>query len=380
MSERRRKAVLGLLSVFSFVVLLRGCGDPHNYTSEQAEQYLEERYGADFTLSETVIETNTTATAGTATTYVSFDPKHYYFHDENDIPCTFDMTAEYGCMGNRYYVTEDYQLQWLKQHSDVYRSLTEEGFVFDADSCGLRRDIADYEEIEPLCREVFSVLRKEEALVPDSGSPKEWDVYARRPLIRLNYGEDSSCTLFFRTNENDLLTDEEVFTYRFKCLYADMLREKGVKDRPDIVPLSQLSIYKDGEALDVKMINKDMTYYTSDRISKSGWFRLDNAEAVFRGAGLKVSKWRRNKLVVKNGDDTVEIIRRRKNNTVGSVEVEILKNGEPCTVEGGKDGAPETVKGEVSVYPVYKFTTSDYANIFGITFDYDFEGGKADIR
>ena len=71
MAERIRHIVLSLLSVFAFMVLLRGCGDPHNYSPEQAEQYLEERYGTDFTLYEAVIgtDTNSTTTAGTGTAY-----------------------------------------------------------------------------------------------------------------------------------------------------------------------------------------------------------------------------------------------------------------------------------------------------------------------
>ena len=381
MAERIRRIVLSLLSAFAFVVLLRGCGDPHNYTPEQAEQYLEERYDTDFTLSGAVIETNAAATSGTATTYATLDPMHYYFHDENDIPCTFNMTADYGCSSNKYFVTEDYQLQWVKCHTELCESLSKYNCRFsdgdDDTSYGLCLDAVSYMDIDELCKKLFDELRNDEHMLPDRGISEEWSVFAKRPVITLNYADDKSCTLNFRTKEMDQLTDEEVFTYRLKCLYAETHKKENISD---ICDNTFIRVLRDGKTLDVKLTNKDMTYCTSDRISSGGRFRLENAGKILEAAGLKVSKLLHNKLEVTNGSDTVEIIRRKKNNTIGNVDIEVLKNGKPYIPEGGKDEGVETVKGELSVYPLFTFTTSDYINLFGITFNYDFDEGTADIR
>ena len=282
MAGFRRRTVLALLSAFSFVTLLRGCGDNCNYTTEQAEQYLEERYGGDFSLSEAVIETNTTATTGTDQTHISYDPKHYYFHDENDIPCTFDMDVHYGCT-NSYYVTEDYQVRWLRQNSDLYRSLTDDksvDCVFSDDPgkgyTGLFIKISRFEDAEPVCRKVFSVLRSDGMILPDKGVSTDWNVNCIRPgVVFVNADGETLWDINFRTMEKDRLTDEDVVLYRLQYTFAEQMKKRGM-----VPAVEYMDIFSDGTKL-TAVLNSDNRYFqTTDKVNSRGRLKLEQMEEI----------------------------------------------------------------------------------------------------
>lgn len=376
-----RKIVRIVILTCSMLVMLMGCG-AKSFDKSDAQRYFDNCYGKKLNFKIVSSEEATLPSeqpytddkGETHTHSVQKDYQTFTAVDKNGITCTLRNQFRYGCSGSVNDLTDDYAVQWLMAHPEIYEPLTNSGFECEWDGNNIIMHVSKFADVKPAVKLAYSVVSDEKAALPQSrkvnmgSSDNEITVNRIHPFIRLEAPNSRSViSLTFTSKPQDMNRDTDILAYVAEGYYIN--RVKGSEYEKDLPPDAlnrgdeiKLDIYRGSEKLDA-FLQADYSggLRTVDKVSTDKPFRLDNTVEICKAAGYEIEY----------GSFTVKF---KKGKRIITLHLDSENNNRINVSINGKNRYFSSSGGFIALY------AEDYSELFGIEFDYDFEKGTATIR
>lgn len=368
------------------LVMLMGCG-AKSFDKSDAQRYFDNCYGKKLNFKIVSSEEATLPSeqpytddkGETHTHSVQKDYQTFTAVDKNGITCTLRNQFRYGCSGSVNDLTDDYAVQWLMAHPEIYEPLTNSGFECEWDGNNIILHVSKFADVKPAVKLAYSVVSNEKAALPQSrkvnmgSSDNEITVNRIHPCIRLEAPNSRSViSLTFTSKPQDMNKDTDILAYVAEGYYIN--RVKGSEYEKDLPPDAlnrgeeiKLDIYSGSEKLDA-FLQADYSggLRISDSVTDGERVRFQNTTEICKAAGYEVE-------YSKDKNNNEQIIYSRNGYNVKLKYVNIDDKRKVNVFINGKNSRFS----QESSY--FSLSAEDFSDLFKIEFDYDFEKGTATI-